>query len=189
MKETIKYRRSSWTYTHREVTDLSFSDRLVEQQVFVSCIRRYWLHTCTIYKISQLQSPSIWNQLPHGILRLYWWRGQERIPPIPLELLLCDLVVGVPPAAPKANLKKVVNTYIWMKLNTNDGIKIKLWILLLTHFKVFFRVAPLRDRRVVDVLANVVSTKIIPAFLPQPLYEKQRSIKLIIKHYKWYWWN
>ena len=61
----------------------------------------------------------------------------------PLELLACDLVVGVHPASKTSNLKKGVNTYIWMKLNTNDGNKIKLWILLLTHFKLSFRVAPL----------------------------------------------
>ena len=44
---------------------------------------------------------------------------------------------------------------------------------LLTHFILFFRVAPLiLGRLVVDELANVVSTEIIPAFLPQALYEK-----------------
>ena len=172
-------------YKEKWSTSLSTSDWSNNR---FSCIYPMLLATYIQYKISY--NPSIWCQLPHGILRLYLWRGQERIPPIPLELLLCDLVVGVPPAAPKANLKKGVNTYIWMKLNTNDGIKIKLWILLLTHFIIFFRVAPLvRGRRVVDVLANIVSIKIIPAFLPQQLYEKQRSIKLISKNVKWYWWN
>jgi len=58
-----------------------------------------------------------------------------------------------------------------MKLNTNDGNKIKLWILLLTHLKLLFRVAPLTGR-VADGLANVISTEIIPGFLPQPLYKK-----------------
>ena len=60
------------------------------------------------------------------------------MPPIPLELLACELVLGVHPASETSNLKKGVNTYIyiyiykWMKLNTNDGNKIKLWILLFT---------------------------------------------------------
>ena len=45
----------------------------------------------------------------------------------------------------------------------------------------FGRVAPLKGR-VVDELAHVVSTEIIPLFPPQALYEKQRSIKLIMKH-------
>ena len=58
-----------------------------------------------------------------------------------------------------------------MKLNTNDGNKIKLRILLLTHFILFVRVAPLTGR-VANGLANVVSTVIIPGFLPQPLYKK-----------------
>ena len=108
-----------------------------------------------------------------GILRLYWWRGQERIQPIPLELLACDLVVGVHSASPTSNLNKGVNTYIWMKLNRNDGNKINLWIFLLTHFILSFRVAPpILGRRVVDELADVVSTVIIPGFLPQALYEK-----------------
>ena len=35
-------------YREKWSIDLSFSERLVEQQIFVSCIRRYWLHTCTI---------------------------------------------------------------------------------------------------------------------------------------------
>ena len=142
-------------YTQREVIDLSFSDRLVEQQVFV------YISDATgyiyIYNIRSLTSPNIWTQLPHGILRVFWWRGQERIPPIPLEFLVYDLVVGVHPASTTSNFKKGVNTYIWMKLNTNDGNKIKLWILLLTHFILFFRVAPLTGG-VVDELANVVST-------------------------------
>ena len=51
----------------------------------------------------------------------------------------------------------------------------------------FFRVAPLiLGRLVVDELANGVSTEIISLFLPQELYEKYRSIKLISKHAKWY---
>ena len=54
-----------------------------------------------------------------------------------------------------------------MKLNTNDGNK----ILLLTHFILFASVAPLTGR-VADGLADVVSTEIIPLFLPQPLYKK-----------------
>ena len=58
-----------------------------------------------------------------------------------------------------------------MKLNTNDGNKIKLLMLLFTHFILFVRVAPLIGR-VADGLANVVSTEIIPLFLPQPLYKK-----------------
>ena len=58
---------------------------------------------------------------------------------------------------------------------------------MLTHFILFVRVAPLiLGRRIVDELANVVSTVIIPGFLPQALDEKWRSIKLIIKHAKWY---
>ena len=140
-------------HIQREVTSLS--PRFVEQQVFV------YLSDAT----------SIWSQVTHGILRLYWWRGQERIPPIPLELLVCDHVVGVHPASTTSNLKKGVNTYIWMKLNTNDGNKIKLWILLFTYFILFFRVASLRGR-VVDELAHIVSTEIIPLFLPQALYKK-----------------
>ena len=147
----------------------SFSERLVEQQVFVYLSDA----TSCIYTILDLlqSGPNIWAQVPHGILRLYRWRGQERIPPIPLELLVCDLVVGVHPSSETSNLKKGVNTYIWMKLNTNDGNKIKLWILLFTYLILFFKVAPPRDR-VVDELANVVSTEIIPGFLPQALYEK-----------------
>ena len=134
-------------------------------------IRRYWLH---IYNIRSLTNPNIYGvyKLPHGILQLYCWCGQERIPPIPFELLVCDHVVGVHPASARSNFKKGVNTCIWMKLNTNDGNKIKLWIFLLSNFILFFRVAPLRGRRVVDEFANVVSTKIIPGFLPQALYEK-----------------
>ena len=149
--------------------DLSFSDRLVEQQVFV------YISDATgyiyIYNIRSLTSPNIWTQLPHGILRVCRWRGQERIPPIPLELLVCDLVVGVRPASATSNLKKGVNTYIWMKLFANDGNKIKLWILLFTYFKLILRVAQLRSN-VVNEVANIVSTKIIPGFLPQALYEK-----------------
>ena len=57
-----------------------------------------------------------------------------------------------------------------MKLNTNGGNKIKLWISLLTHFILLFRVAPLTGG-VVDELANVVSTQILPGYLPQPLYK------------------
>ena len=49
----------------------------------------------------------------HGILRIYRSRGQERMPPIPLELLAYDLVVGVHPASERSNLKKGVNTYIY----------------------------------------------------------------------------
>ena len=39
-------------------------------------------------------------------------RGQGRMPPIPLELLAYDLVLGVHPASETSNLKKGVNTYI-----------------------------------------------------------------------------
>ena len=49
--------------------------------------------------------------------------------------------------------------------------KIKLSILLLTHFILFFSGAPLTGM-VADGLANVVSTVIIPGLLPQPLYKK-----------------
>ena len=49
----------------------------------------------------------------------------------------------------------------------------------------FSRVAPLTGR-VADELANVVSTIIIPGFLPLALFEKYRSIKLIMKDSKWY---
>ena len=56
---------------------------------------------------------------------------------------------------------------------------------MLTHFILFVRV-PSFTGRVADGLANVVSTVIIPGFLPQPLYKKWRSIKLISKHAKWY---
>ena len=58
-----------------------------------------------------------------------------------------------------------------MKLNTNDDNKIKLSILLFTHFILFVRVALLTGR-VADGLANIVSTVIIPGFLPQLLYKK-----------------
>ena len=51
---------------------------------------------------------------PHSILRLQRSRDQERMPPIPLELLAYDLVVGVHPASETSNLKKGVNTYIYM---------------------------------------------------------------------------
>ena len=44
-------------------------------------------------------------------------------------------------------------------------------MLLFTHFILFVSVAPLTGR-VADGLANVVSTEIIPLFLPQPLYKK-----------------
>ena len=128
-----------------------------------------------IYNITSLTIPNILSlyQFSHVILPSHWWRGQERIPPIPLELLVCDLVVGVRPASATSNLKKGVNRYIWMKLNTNDGNKIQLWIFLLTHLILFFRVAPLiLGCRVVDELTNIVSTEIIPAILPQALYEK-----------------
>ena len=88
-------------------------------------------------------------------------------------LLNCSyaILVGVHLASATSNLKKGVNTNIWMELNTNDDTKIKLWILLLTHLILFFRVAPLTGR-VADELANVVSTVIIPGFLQQPLYKK-----------------
>ena len=95
-----------------------------------------------IYNIRSLTIPSIWCQLPHGILRLNLWRGQERIPPIPLELLLCDHVVGAHPASARSKSKKMVNTCVWMKLNTNDGNKIQLWIFLLTHLILFFQSSP-----------------------------------------------
>ena len=58
-------------------------------------------------------------------------------------------------------------------------------MLLFTYFILFVSVAPLTGR-VADGLANVVSTEIIPLFLPQPLYKKYRSIKLIGKNAKWY---
>ena len=85
------------------------------------------------------------------------------MPPIPLELLAYDLVVGAHPASERSNLKKGVNT--------NDGNKIKLCILLCTHFILFVRVALLTGR-VADGLANIISTVMIPGFLPQPLYKK-----------------
>ena len=126
-----------------------------------------------IQYVRSIQSPGIWSQLPHGILRLYWWRGQERIPPIPLELLSCDRVLGVHPASATSNLKKGVNTYMNETQQKWWCNKMKLWILLLTHFILSFRVAPLISQsRVVDELAHVVSTVIIPLFLPQELYEK-----------------
>ena len=169
MKDTIKYRRSSWTYTERSDRPLLLQE-IGRTTSFRISIRHYWLH---IYNIRSLTIPSIWCQVPHGILRLYRSRGQERIQPIPLELLACNLVVGVHPASETSNLKKGVNTYIWMKLNTNDGNKIQLWIFLLTHLILFFRVAPLiSGRLIVDELANVVSTETISLFLPQALYEK-----------------
>ena len=56
-------------------------------------------------------------------------------------------------------------------------------MLLFTYFILFVSVAPLTGR-VADGLANVVSTEIIPFFLPQPLYKKYRSIKLISKNAK-----
>ena len=59
-----------------------------------------------------------------------------------------------------------------MKLNTNDGNKIKLLMLLFTYFILFVRVPAPLTGRVADGLANVVSTEIIPLFLPQPLYKK-----------------
>ena len=60
-------------------------------------------------------------------------------------------------------------------------------MLLFTYFILFVRVPAPLTGRVADGLANVVSTVIIPLFLPQPLYKKLRSIKLIIsKHAKWY---
>ena len=37
---------------------------------------------------------------------------KKRMPPIPLEFLACDLVLGVHPASETSNLKKGVNTYI-----------------------------------------------------------------------------
>ena len=58
-------------------------------------------------------------------------------------------------------------------------------MLLFTYFILFVSVAPLTGR-VADGLANVVSTEIIPLFLPQTLYKKYRSIKLISKNAKWY---
>ena len=174
IERTIQYRSSSCI--PREVIDRPLLLREVGRTTSFRIMYPTLLATYmyNMYKISYNYKPlaSIWNQFPHGILRFYWWRGQERIPPIPIELLSCDLVLGVHPASATSNLKKGVNTYIWMKLNTNDGNKIKLWILLLTHFILFFRVAPLRGRGVVDELANVVSTIIILGFLPQALYEK-----------------
>ena len=53
------------------------------------------------------------TQGPHRILRLQGSRGQERMPPIPPELLACELVLGVHPASETSNLKKGVNTYIY----------------------------------------------------------------------------
>ena len=55
-----------------------------------------------------------------------------------------------------------------MKLNTIKIVN----IVLLTHIKIFFRVAAfLRERLVVDLLANLVSTKISPCWLQHPLRE------------------
>ena len=59
-----------------------------------------------------------------------------------------------------------------MKLNTNDDNKIKLSMLLFTYFILFVRVPAPLTGRVADGLADVVSTEIIPLFLPQPLYKK-----------------
>ena len=59
-----------------------------------------------------------------GILRLYWWRGQERMQPIPIELLARDLVVGVHSASPTSNLNKGVNTYIY-EWNSTEMMVIK----------------------------------------------------------------
>ena len=60
-------------------------------------------------------------------------------------------------------------------------------MLLFTYFILFVSVAPLTGR-VADGLADVVSTVIIPGFLPQPLYKKYRSINQTDKQacYKWY---
>ena len=82
--------------------DLSFPRDWSIQQVFV------FVYLSLTSKLNF----HILSQVPYGILLSYRWRAQERIPPIPLELLLCDLLVGVVPEAPKANLKKGVNTCI-----------------------------------------------------------------------------
>ena len=137
----------------------------------------YYLSDATGYihiqYVRSLTIPSIWTQLSHGILRLYWWRGQERIPPIPLELLSCDLVLGVHSASATSKLKKRINTYMNETQQKSWCNKMKLWILLLTHFILSFRVAPLIFQSCfVDELAHVVSTVIIPLFLPQALYDK-----------------
>ena len=141
-------------HIQREVIDLSFSERLVEQQVFVYLSDATTYIQYNIPDIIKRQTPI---EFPYGILPFHVWRGQERIPPIPLELLVCDHVVGVHPASARSNLKKGVNTYIWMKLNTIDGNKIKLWILF-TYFKLFVRQEAPLSGQAVNELANVVST-------------------------------
>ena len=173
MKETIKYRRSSWTYTERSDRPLLLWE-IGRTTSFHISYRHYWLHIYTMCKISYNTLTYELNFHMHcGILRLYWCHGQERIQPISLELHACDLVVGVHSASPICNLNKGDNTYIWIKLIINDCNKIILWIFLLTHFILSFRVAPpILGRHVVDELADVVSTVIISGFLPQALYEK-----------------
>ena len=59
-------------------------------------------------------------------------------------------------------------------------------MLLFTYFILFVRVPSPLTGRVADGLVDVVSTEIIPLFLPQPLYKKYRLIKLISKNAKWY---
>ena len=53
------------------------------------------------------------NTGSNSILCFQRSRGQGRMPPIPLELLAYDLVLGVHPASETSNLKKGVNTYIY----------------------------------------------------------------------------
>ena len=108
MKETED--RHEHMHTERsDIDHLSFSERLVEQQVLV------YLSDTTgyIYTIIISYNIIIWTHGPHSILRLQRSRGQERMPPIPLELLACELVLGVHPASETSNLKKGVNTYIY----------------------------------------------------------------------------
>ena len=78
-----------------DIDHLSFSERLLEQQVLIY--------------LSDIRTHG-----PHSILRLQRSHGQERMPQIPLELLACDLVLGVHPSSETSNLKKGVNTYIYM---------------------------------------------------------------------------
>ena len=133
---------------------------------FCISYRRYWLHIYTMCKISYNTLTYELNFHMHGgILRLYWWNGQERIQPIPLE--------GVHSASPKSNWNKGVNTYIWKKLNRNDGNKINLWIFFAYAHHIVFLSSPAyswpsrcRWTRKHSIHNNY------SRFLPQALYEK-----------------
>jgi hypothetical protein len=71
----------------------------------------------------------------NGILRLQIWPTQAKIPSIPLELLVGGPLVGACSASVRS-LKKEIIKKLWMKLNTINGNKIKLWILF-TYLKLF----------------------------------------------------